>query len=578
MRGGAHDPTRPVAFQADLPAAESCEQLRRSYVDRALGLVTAWGWPSFGGYVLGATADVDLQAPVPTAAARSARQTASETGTNVQEAGVDEPDNVKTDGRLLVRVRDGDLVVDDVTGPVVKELAAVDLPRLGDPQLLLSGGTVVAVGTDTTSPNRGRGPQGTRVVTVSLDDPAAPALTHEVTYSSSVVAARQYGDVVRLVLSAGLPDLDFVIPGRERSRPAALAHNRAVVEASTIADWLPTFDAGDGEQRLLECTDVAIPPDGLELGTVSVVGFEADDPEAPVAVGLAGATTTTYSSADDLYLGAGPGWWTCETCDLALPRTPQAKVAGQIHVFDFALDGVSATHVASGTVAGTVRDRWSMDSADGTLRLAVASPPGAGNASSVVTLRREGERLVEAGRLDGLGPQETIQAVRWFDDLAVVVTYRQTDPVFTVDLTDPDHPRLLGELKVPGFSSYLHPLGPSRMVGVGSDDRGRAQVGLFDVSDPARVRRLDTESFGRNSWALAGQDPRTFTWLPEHRTVLTVVQRGPQAYVAVLGLAHGQLSQRLLAAGRRADLVRTLGLPDGRVVVVTGDGSRFLDL
>ena len=73
---------------------------------------------------------------------------------------------------------------------------------------------------------------------------------------------------------------------------------------------------------------------------------------------------------------------------------------------------------------------------------------------------------------------EQIKSVRWFDDLAIVVTFRQVDPLYAVDLTDPEHPRLLGELKIPGFSEYLHPLGGRRLIGLGQDaDAARACSG-----------------------------------------------------------------------------------------------------
>ena len=99
-----------------------------------------------------------------------------------------------------------------------------------------------------------------------------------------------------------------------------------------------------------------------------------------------------------------------------------------------------------------------MDEHDGVLRLAVGPSAETGNFNSVVTLREDGDDLEEVGRVDGLGVGEDIKAVRWFDGLAIVVTFRQVDPLYPVDLTDPDDPRLLGELKIPGFSEYLHPI------------------------------------------------------------------------------------------------------------------------
>ncbi|MEP9384767.1 beta-propeller domain-containing protein [Nocardioides cheoyonin] len=585
-----------AAFQADLPAANSCRQLRAAYVDRALGEVTAWGWrggsqPLGTSYVpLGGMLDVQSSRAATASPLETTRQTASSTGTNVQEQGVDEPDAVKTDGTTLVRLRGDELLVYDLSGTRVKRLGSVALPGLEDGELLLTGDTVVALGTDATAPRypAADGPRrGTRVLTVSLSDPAEPTITDDVSYRSRLLSARQHGSTVRLVMSSGLPDLGFVTPGRGRTRKQALATNRRLVQDAPVTAWLPTYDTGAGAGQLLDCTNVAIPPDALGLDTVSVVGFDAATPTRPEAIGLAGATDVAYESGDDLYLAATPPAWqqwagmsVCPTC---LPATVPPS-GGTTYLFDFALDGPHATHVASGEVEGTIADRWSMDSADGILRVAVGRSSETGNFNSIVTFRRQGTHLVPLGRIGHLGVGEDIKSVRWFDDLAILTTYRQIDPLYVVDLRDLRRPRLVDRLKVSGFSAYLHPLGGWRMIGVGegSDRRLRssAQIGLFDVRDLTHVRRMDVARFAPGSSAVAGQDPRAFTWLPGHRTVLTVVRHGRNGYLVTLWLHHGRLhvSRTLVEYGDDVASVRTIGLRDGRVVLVTGEAVRFFDL
>ena len=172
-------------------------------------------------------------------------------------------------------------------------------------------------------------------------------------------------------------------------------------------------------------------------------------------------------------------------------------------------------------------------------------------------------------------------SVRWQDDLALVVTYRQTDPLFVIDLRK--QPRILSELRVPGFSSYLHPLGSHRLIGVGDglwSHRWGAQLGLFDVLHLSQVRQLDVTHYAPGSRALATWDPRAFTWLPEHRTVLTVIQHGRTGWLSIQRLGGGRLHNRMLQVEYGDDIaqVRTLGMPDGRVVLVTGEGVRFLGL
>ena len=155
----------------------------------------------------------------------------SDTGTNVQEAGVDEPDVVKTDGDLLVRIQDATLTTYDVTGEETEELSKIDLDGFEDGEILLSGDTVVALGNDgTRSPRRGYGyygepgpdhhPRGERrhqrpgerrrwTTTVDLD--------------TTLVTARQHGSSIRLVTAAGLPELDFVQPTGRRGDDARRA-------------------------------------------------------------------------------------------------------------------------------------------------------------------------------------------------------------------------------------------------------------------------------------------------------------------------------------------------------------------
>ncbi|MEQ6900656.1 beta-propeller domain-containing protein [Nocardioides sp. YIM 152588] len=578
----------PVAFAADLAAAGSCDELLADYVARGLERVTAWGWQGWPLYAVPLElGDAGFRAAGVAGDVATKRQVSSETGTNVQEAGVDEPDTVKTDGEVLVRVRGGELVVHDVGGSgdpsgAAPEIGALRLTGFAEPELLLAGDTVVVVGRDRVAARPG---VGTRVATVDLADPAHPETTAVTTYDAEVLSARQHGDAIRLVLSAGLPDLAFRHPRPGFGRRAALAANRRLVERSTLDDWLPQ-DTTTGS-ALLDCADVALAPAEVGLGTVAVVGFDAAEPTGVEAIGVAGAFDTAYESADHLYLAATPGWGGWDPCPVCGRASRPAVTDGTSRLLAFDLDGTRATHVASGEVEGEIRDRWSLDEAGGVLRVAVGATADTGDFSSIVTLRPSGGRLVEVGRLKRLGVGEEITAVRWSDDLALLVTFRRIDPLYAIDLSDVAAPRLLGALKIPGFSSYLHPLGPDRMIGVGEGpgpDRGwGAQVGLFDVDDLTRPQRVDVAHLGRSTNALAGTDPRAFTWVPEHRTAITVVERYRRTRVGllvVMRLAEGGLHPETTLVERGADvrLVRAVPVGGGRVVLVTGEDVRFLDL
>lgn len=577
-------------ISAALAPADSCDALLASYVRRGEEAVTAYGWDAgvvelgdvgVRGQVMpfGGAARANVVAP------RTTRATSSDTGTNVQEAGVDEADVVKTDGERLVRVVGDVLEVHDLTGERPRLLGELALDEVRGGELLLDGDRAVVLGRDQVSRHR------QRVLVVDLADPADPQVVSSETWGGALLSARLHagaegsdGGVVRLVMAPALPDLDFVQPGRRRSWREAERTNRRVVRRSSIEDWLPRRDG----EPALGCEDVEVPADpDAPLGTVAVTAFTTDAPEEASVTALAAGAATAYSSPDRLYLADAPPAWGWAVPGMAATRIamplPEDDGIAQVHAF--ALDGTDTTPVASGEVEGAVADRWSMDSVDGVLRVAVGPSRRTDNANAVVTLAEQDGELVERGRVGGLGRGEDIKAVRWFDDLAIVVTFRQVDPLYTVDLSEPTRPELIGTLKIPGFSDYLHPLGPRRMIGVGQST-GRwgmglgAQAALFKVRDLTDPQRLDVVDWPRRSTAGASTDPRQFTWLPDRRTALVVISKGRRGWLSVLRVEDGQLTSDLreVEDGVEVADVRTVPLPSGQVVLVTREDVSFLDL
>ncbi|WP_159083518.1 beta-propeller domain-containing protein [Nocardioides terrigena] len=598
-QGPEADPASDLRLaSASLRAASSCADLLAQYVDRGLAQVGPYGWDAGPIVMFDATGSAtrsEASASAPTLPATTGSQSTA-SGTNVQEAGVDEPDVVKVVGGLLFRVQDDVLTTYDVAGAAPQERSSLTLDGLGDGELLVSGDRVVVLGTVDGAYDA---QLTTRVVVLDASDPGAPQVVSTTDLDAELTAARLHDDrgddVVRLVLRSYRPALDFVQPGPRQGERTALERNRQVVRDSTLADWLPGVDG----EPVVDCADVAVPTDDdAVLGTTTVVGFRPGgfDPLAsPTSTAVATDAATSYSSPDRVYLAtaAPSGWWgspTIDCIDRCLPPSPggPGSTDGTTDLYAFALDGVATTFVAGGEVEGSVRDRWAMDFSDGTLRVAVGATSRTADASSVLTLREEGTELVEVGRVDGLGVGEEIKAVRWFDDLAIVVTFRQVDPLYAVDLTDPASPRLLGELKIPGYSEYLHPLGGRRLIGIGQDAspdgmvRG-AQAALFDVTDLTSPARLDTVAYPRFSVAGAGTDPRQFTWLPDRRIALTVVSeawRGRTGWVSVLRLGRDRMDDDMVPVevGDEVAQVRLVPLADGRVVLVTGDGVSFFAL
>jgi hypothetical protein len=148
--------------------------------------------------------------------------------------------------------------------------------------------------------------------------------------------------------------------------------------------------------------------------------------------------------------------------------------------------------------------------------------------SFVSVLREEDGELVQVGQVGELGKGEEIKSVRYIGDVGYVVTFRQTDPLYTIDLTDHEAPKVAGELKINGYSAYLHPLGEDHLIGVGFDgtDEGNllgVQVSLFDVSDINAPVRTDSAALGDFGWTEVAFDHKAFlNWEKESLTVFPV--------------------------------------------------------
>jgi hypothetical protein len=267
------------------------------------------------------------------------------------------------------------------------------------------------------------------------------------------------------------------------------------------------------------------------------------------------------------------------------PKEPeQQDITTEIHAF--VLDGLDTDYVATGEVDGTVKDRWSLSEYDGRLRVATGLGEGWNPTDNGISiLEEQGDRLVVVGKVRGLGKDEQIQSVRWFDDLAVMVTFRQTDPLYTVDLSEPTNPTVLGALKIPGFSSYLHPIGENRMVGIGQNATLEGQVlggqaAVFDLSNLTDPKRIDTYTFGRNTYPTAAWDPRAFTYLPESGVFFTPVtdyNGGTTLHEVAVG-ADGTLRKvDVIELDGYGEGVRTLPIDGGRVAVINGTDVLLFD-
>jgi hypothetical protein len=504
-------------------------------------------------------------------------------GTNTHEAGVDEPDLVKTDGRRIVTVNQGVLrVVDAAARAVTGRLdlrrdaqdpvgwVGADLLLHGDRALLLiREGHAFRGGPGPIAEDRGVAPdmpetaEGPRLLLVDLA--GTPRIVSEYRVDGGLVDARQVGATARVVIRSW-PRLEF--PYREnRSDAQRTSDNRAIIDRSGVDDWLPHFSVvADGRTRTgrVACDQVSRPATYSGTAMLTVLSFDLGAPALtdgdPVTVMADG--DTVYSNGPSLYIANDQRWRIMPMVARGGVTKTEEPVT-EIYKFDTSNPG-RPRYAGAGSVKGWLINQYAMSEWDGHLRVATTSgqpwDPGARSSSTVFLLRQSGDRLAEVGRVGGLGKGERIYSVRFAGPVGYVVTFRQTDPLYTLDLSEPREPKVTGELKITGYSAYLHPLDGGRLIGVGQEatTQGRVQgtqVSLFDVSDltsPARLARFHV----KHGQSEAEYDPHAFLWwAPQRLLVLPLTSYGgpgdvgvtrkdiPTVGVLVLRVGDGSLSE-----------------------------------
>jgi hypothetical protein len=296
-------------------------------------------------------------------------------------------------------------------------------------------------------------------------------------------------------------------------------------------------------RRIVACRSVRRPPvfSGLDMLSVLTIDMSKGLPAVDAVSVLAGGGIA-YASPDSLYVATQR--WTPEP---ETPGLPPSRAFSTIHKFDISRAD-RTRYRGSGTVPGFLLNQFSMSERKGVLRAASTEDPlwwqgpqRPQSESFVTTLAERDGALRRLGRVGGLGRGERIYAVRFIDDAGFVVTFRQTDPLYTLDLANPRRPRVRGELKVLGYSAYLHPIGKDLLLGVGQDatEEGRrlgTQLSLFDVSNLSRPVRLANRSIGEGSSSGVEFDHHAFLWwAPAKLAVIPVQSFGSGAPVPLAG-------------------------------------------
>lgn len=586
-----------VRLRADARAKAEAEAFRRVETFDEGGYRGGPIWYAEGGFPAppsGSPATADGAAGGPTSGGAASPTTWTET--NTQVPGVDEADFVENDGTHLYLLHDRSFYVLS-TYPAASTAIASTTAIEGEPRAMFVANGRAAIfseiwtptpiatdgGTDTPAPAPGYdlpyygyGTTSTKLTVLDLAG-ASPTVVSERYLESAYVDARRHGDVVRLVVSGTLlspmtlvaPPSAWTSSGTLRTRQAYvgdvadwLADVHARIDASTLDDFLPSESvvaSGVKQDVALRCGDYHLPPAGqTDAGLVTILGFSMADPTSLDAESIVGRADVVYANDTSFYLAQGDWRWE-RFSGIATQETV-------LHRFD--LSGLATSYVASGKVVGNLKDQFSIDAAGDVVRLATSEDRAtstvdvgvAGVAfvatepvSHVVTLVRNGARLAPLGSTPDLAPGERLQAVRFLGDKAYVVTFRQVDPLFVVDLANPAAPTVRGEVTIPGFSTYVHPLDAGHLLTIGRDvdpvtnaDRG-VQLSIFDVTDPAHPTRLHVLSFP--GWSGAAWDHKAFVFEPTRGLLAIPVESYGETFESSLRLFSVSLATGITPLG-----------------------------
>lgn len=455
--------------------------------------------------------------------------------TNTQIEGVDEADIVKTDGTYIYQYRfnrnTGGAQIFIVTANGLKLLSTIDLPEYADAQMYVVEDSLVVV--QSVSEN------AARLLAEQVDTPVSQ-------YVNQTQPQADASSDVEVIIPDYQTDRDLYVPmtevvvydisshqnPREAYRFAQdgyyvssrlyngmlyLVTNKQIYDP--ISPYLPArvLFPMVGEMksaRLLQPTDIVIAPYLQNPSYAMVTALDVDTHTA-VTKAVLGMAEQIMMSTDSLFLTAGiaggEGGW--RSRDTGITR--------------FSVKDGAIRYVSSGKVKGIIDGQFSLDEFDGNLRIATTGYDDNNKSSNnLYVLDAQMNRI---GAIEGLAEGERIYSVRYRGETAYVVTFRQVDPLFVIDLSNPKQPVVKGELKIPGFSEYLHPIDSNTLIGLGMNTtvtkyggvvEDGMKLSLFDVSDPAAPKEKASFLLGNmGSYSEAIGNHKAFLYYPQKNLI-----------------------------------------------------------
>jgi uncharacterized secreted protein with C-terminal beta-propeller domain len=419
--------------------------------------------------------------------------------TNIQVAGVDEADIVKTDGEYIYTLSDRKLIIAKAYPPEDAEVLSETGLELEPREMFIGDGTLLVFGytrqeiplKGTAEPKTGKPeeiyPYYNQITTVQLwniKDRSDPKLVRSVDFEGSYLSSRKIGSDVYFVINS-YPNYRIM---EERGSPVPLYRDRTDDE----------LDEEKGFVQTSRCDEVSYFEPIMAERFVTIASIPMDDPEGEIKKEvIVGSGQNIYSSRQNLYIAEYQYYWE------PVPLKGAGNSGEKTIVHKFSLGKGNINYKGHMEVPGRVLNQFSMDEYNGYFRIATTKGrvSRAGGSSSN-NLYIYNDKLNLTGSLEDLAPGESIHSARFMGDRAYLVTFKKIDPLFAIDLSDPANPRVLGKLKIPGYSDYLHPYDENHLIGIGKETveaeevRGDfawyqgVKMAIFDVTDVENPKEL----------------------------------------------------------------------------------------
>ncbi len=474
--------------------------------------------------------------------------------TNIQVEGVDEADFVKNDGKYIYAITGDRLVIVDAYPAEGAEVVSKTELKGNPVEIFVNGDKLVVFERDYEQARQLPGetepaaPQGmpekimiypyyqtslTRIAVYDISDRQNPVIAREITLTGDYHSSRMIGDYVYAVVNMAVPYF----------RPEDPVPLPVIMEGKAATTLNPQ-----------DIYYFGYPDYGYSYTNVIALNTQNDNEKYNEKTFLGGNSQNIYVSENNIYLagtrysnvvyataGAAGMVKTAATkvaegvssaaAVVGMPIIPPASQTEETVIQKVSISSGNIGYKGKGSVPGHVLNQFSMDEHNGYFRIATTTGQGWGSEPSSNNVYVLDENLNISGKVEDLAPGERIYSARFMGERAYLVTFRKVDPLFVIDLSQPESPKVLGKLKIPGYSDYIHPYDENHIIGIGKEavaaEEGNfawyqgIKIALFDVSDPESPREVSKFNIGdRGTDSYALQDHKAFLFSKDRKLLV----------------------------------------------------------